>query len=78
MPGTKAPINRLSGSFFQREEESPLYLTDYEGYDSRQMSKMAHIEAMGDGTWCCLTTGTGTADVQCKGGQDQVMVLAML
>jgi hypothetical protein len=23
---------------------------DYEGYDSRQMSKMAHIEAMGDGT----------------------------
>ena len=36
--------------FFQREEESPHYLMDYEGYDSRQMSKMAHIEAMGDGT----------------------------
>lgn len=36
--------------FFQREETTPLYLKDYKGYDYRQMSKMAHVEAMGDGS----------------------------
>ena len=46
----QSPYKQAVRQFFQREEESPLYLTDYEGYDSRQMSKMAHIEAMGDGT----------------------------
>ena len=40
----------LSGSkdfvreFFQKEEETPQYLSGYEGYDSRQMAKMAHLE----------------------------------
>ena len=36
--------------FFQKEEAAPRYLKDYEGYDYRQMSKMAHVEAMGDGS----------------------------
>lgn len=46
----QSPYKQAARQFFQREEESPHYLMDYEGYDSRQMSKMAHIEAMGDGT----------------------------
>ena len=46
----QSPYKQAVRAFFQREEESPRYLTDYEGYDSRQMSKMAHIEAMGDGS----------------------------
>ena len=36
--------------FFQKEEKHPEYLMGYEGYDSRQMGKMAHLEVMGDGT----------------------------
>ena len=36
--------------FFIKEGKSPQYLTDYKGYDSRQISKMAHVEAMADGT----------------------------
>lgn len=35
---------------FQREQETPHYLTGYEGYDSRQLAKMAHAEVMGDGS----------------------------
>lgn len=46
----QSPYKQAVRQFFQREEECPLYLANYEGYDSRQMSKMAHIEAMGDGT----------------------------
>ncbi len=47
----------LSGSkdfvreFFQKEEKTPKYLTGYEGYDSRQMAKMAHLEPLRDGTY---------------------------
>ena len=37
--------------FFQKEEESPKYLSGYEGYDSRQMAKMAHLEPLRDGTY---------------------------
>lgn len=36
--------------FFQREEKAPKYLKGYEDYDSKQMSKIAHLEMMGDGT----------------------------
>ncbi len=36
--------------FFQSEEKEPVYLKGYEEYDSRQMSKIAHLEMMGDGT----------------------------
>lgn len=38
--------------FFQREEKTPEHLSGYEGYDSRQMAKMAHLEPLRDGT--CL------------------------
>ena len=36
--------------FFQREEKTPEHLSGYEGYDSRQMAKMAHLEPLRDGT----------------------------
>ena len=36
--------------FFQKEEKTPQYLSGYEGYDSRQMAKMAHLEPLRDGT----------------------------
>ncbi|MCB7319155.1 B12-binding domain-containing radical SAM protein [Lacrimispora sp. 210928-DFI.3.58] len=35
--------------FFEQEYAAPHYLTEYTGYDARQMSKMAHIEVMGNG-----------------------------
>lgn len=37
--------------FFQREEKTPEHLSCYEGYDSRQMAKMAHLEPLRDGTY---------------------------
>ena len=37
--------------FFRREEQEPHYLEHYEGYDSRQMARMAHLERMSDGTY---------------------------
>lgn len=46
----QGPYKHVIKQFFISEGEAPVYLTGYEGYDSRQMSKMAHIEAMGDGT----------------------------
>lgn len=36
--------------FFQEEEKNPVYLKGYEGYDARQISKMAHLEVMMDGS----------------------------
>ncbi|MBT9777459.1 DUF4080 domain-containing protein [Clostridium sp. MCC353] len=36
--------------FFIQEAREFKYLKEYEGYDSRQISKMAHIEGMRDGT----------------------------
>lgn len=36
--------------FFLAEERAPRYLKEYAGCDSRQMGKMAHVEAMGNGT----------------------------
>lgn len=46
----QGPYKHVIKQFFISEGEAPVYLTGYEGYDSRQMSKMAHIEVMGDGT----------------------------
>ncbi len=40
-----------SRAFFDGEEASPHYLKDYEGYDARQMARMAHLEQMGDGSY---------------------------
>lgn len=37
--------------FFQREEKTPEHLSGYEGYDSMQMAKMAHLEPLRDGTY---------------------------
>ena len=37
--------------FFIKEAAEPLYLRGYEGYDSRQLAKMAHLEPMGDGSY---------------------------
>lgn len=37
--------------FFQKEEKTPDHLSGYEGYDSRQMAKMAHLEPLRDGTY---------------------------
>ena len=37
--------------FFQREEKTPEHLSGYEGYDSRQMAKMAHLEPLRDETY---------------------------
>ena len=37
--------------FFQREEKTPEHLSGYEGYDSRQMAKMTHLEPLRDGTY---------------------------
>ena len=49
------------------------------GMIPRQMSKMAHIEAMGDGTLVLFDyRHRDPLTYNCKGGQDQVMILAML
>ncbi len=37
--------------FFQKEEKTPEHLSGYEGYDSRQMAKMAHLEPLRDDTY---------------------------
>lgn len=43
------PCQSRIKDFFRQEEKEPRYLKGYRGYDARQMSKMAHVEAMGDG-----------------------------
>ena len=45
----ESPWKTLRREFFQGEEKEPKYLKGYEGYDSRQMAKMAHLEVFGDG-----------------------------
>lgn len=37
--------------FFRQEEQKPHYLKHYEGYDSRQMARMAHLERLSDGSY---------------------------
>ena len=36
--------------FFMKEEASRRYLQGYEGYDSKQMAQMAHLEVFRDGS----------------------------
>lgn len=38
-------------SFYQKEEETRRYLPGYEGYDSRQLSKMTHLEGFHYPVW---------------------------
>ncbi len=45
------PFKRHIREFFMLEEERPCWLLGYEGFDSRQTSKMAHLEAMEDGSF---------------------------
>lgn len=47
----QSPFRRQIREFFVSEEQRPTWLTGYDGFDSRQMSKMAHLEAMEDGTF---------------------------
>ena len=42
-------VYKRQKQFFIREGKEPRRLTGYEGYDSRQMSRMAHMEVMRDG-----------------------------
>lgn len=44
----QSPYKSRVRNFFMREAAAPEYLTGYEGYDSRQISKMSHVEVMGD------------------------------
>ena len=44
------PFKEEVRRFFIREAQSPSLLEGYEGYDSRQLSKMAHAEGMRDGS----------------------------
>jgi radical SAM superfamily enzyme YgiQ (UPF0313 family) len=44
-----SPYKEEIKQFFIREGKEPRYLIGYEGYDSRQMSRMAHMEVMRDG-----------------------------
>lgn len=45
----QSPYKTQIRDFFIGEATRPGYLTGYEGYDSKQISKMAHVEVMGDG-----------------------------
>lgn len=47
--GDQSPYKARIRDFFIGESKNPRYLKGYEGCDSRQMSKMAHVEAMKDG-----------------------------
>ena len=49
--GDQSAYKNQIRDFFIEEAASPRYLTSYEGYDSKQMSKMAHVEVMGDGSF---------------------------
>lgn len=46
----QSPYKKQVRDFFMEESANPKYLLGYEEYDSRQMSKMAHAEVMGDGS----------------------------
>lgn len=45
----QAPYKRQVREFFEAEEETPHWLPGYEGYEARQISKMAHLEIMESG-----------------------------
>ena len=47
----QSPYKKEVRKLFMAEEENPKWLTDYAGFDSRQMAKMAHLEHMEDGTF---------------------------
>ena len=46
----QGPYKTAVREFFIREEKERRWLPAYEGRDSKQLAKMAHLEVMGDGT----------------------------
>ena len=48
--GDPSPFKELIRDFFIREAKAFRWLSGYEGCDSRQLSKMAHLEVMEDGS----------------------------
>lgn len=48
---SQLPFKDLIRNFFREEAKTMQWLPGYDGYDSRQISKMAHMEAMEDGTF---------------------------
>ncbi|MBQ7794960.1 MAG: B12-binding domain-containing radical SAM protein [Lachnospiraceae bacterium] len=49
--GDQSPVKRQVREFFELEKAYPVWLKGYEEFDSRQMSKMAHLEHMEDGSF---------------------------
>ena len=47
----QSPYKKEVREFFMAEEENPQWLTDYVGFDSKQMAKIAHLEHMEDGNF---------------------------
>ena len=47
----QSPYKKEVREFFMAEEENSQWLTDYVGFDSKQMAKMAHLEHMEDGNF---------------------------
>lgn len=47
--GDQSACKTVIRDFFIKEHQNPRYLPGCEGYDSRQMGHMAHVEVMGDG-----------------------------
>ena len=47
----QSTAKRQVREFFEAEEANPTWLLGYEGFDSRQMSKMAHLEKLEDGSY---------------------------
>lgn len=46
-----AEIKDIARDFFRKEEQERKYLPGYEGYDHRQLIKMAHLERLSDGSF---------------------------
>ena len=46
-----APYKEEIRCFYRREEEAPRYLEGYKGYDSKQLSKMTHLEPFRYPVW---------------------------
>lgn len=48
---SESEIKSQIRSFYQMEDEQRLYLTDYAGYDWKQLSKMTHLEPFSYAVW---------------------------
>ena len=45
------PYKEQIRSFYQKEEKERKILPDYDGYDSRQLAKMTHLERFSYAVW---------------------------